>query len=55
MDIVYLDPDVPVEDILKEVSGDISAALRLAASFGYKSACRDLDKVALSAIKEAAK
>jgi hypothetical protein len=47
MDILCLDPDVPdvpEEDILEQANGDISAALRLAASFGYKSACFDIDK-----------
>jgi hypothetical protein len=56
MDIVRLDPDVPEEDILREASGDISTALRLAASFGYKSACFDIDKAqaTLTAIKKEA-
>ena len=53
MDILCLDPDVPEEEILKEAGGDISTALRLAASFGYKSACFDIDKAqaTLTAVK----
>jgi hypothetical protein len=56
MEIVCLDPNVPEEDILKEAGGDISTALKLAASFGYRSACFDIDKAqaTLTAIKKEA-
>jgi hypothetical protein len=50
-----IDIIVPEEKILKEADGDTSAALRLAATFGYELAFRDLDEVALPTIKKEAK
>lgn len=35
---------VPEAQILEQSCGDMSEALRLAAVFGYRSACQDLDK-----------
>lgn len=40
-------PDLPVPEarILSRAQGDSSAALKLAAAFGYRLACHDLDQV----------
>ena len=51
--MAMLDIIVPEEEILKQADGNTSAALHLAATFGYELACRDLDEVTLPTTKEA--
>lgn len=37
--------DLPTGRIWQEANGNYPAALKLAAAFGYRLACRDMDKV----------
>ena len=39
---VITDLAVPEEEILRRAKGDRTAALQIAASYGYQLACRDL-------------
>jgi hypothetical protein len=39
------DLSVPEAAILSQAKGDSLAALKLAAAFGYRLACRDLDQI----------
>jgi hypothetical protein len=41
---VITDLAVPEEEILRRANGDRTAALRIAASYGYQLALRDLDE-----------
>jgi hypothetical protein len=44
---IFKDITVPEEEILRQAGGNNSAALRLAAVFGYELACRDLSEATL--------
>jgi hypothetical protein len=47
--ILTIELALPEAEILKQANGSVPAALRVAASYGYLLACRDLEHVTLDA------